>query len=73
MTQTRWQSFAETVASTAIGFAVSWSATPLILGWFGMTVGAGQSFRITAIFTVLSLARGWVVRRGFNHLHGASK
>jgi hypothetical protein len=73
MTQTRWQSLHETIASTAIGFAVSWAATPPILAMFGIEVGGTQSLGITAVFTVLSLARGWVVRRGFNHLHGSAK
>lgn len=66
MSQSRRASAAETLASTAIGFAVSWAATPLILAAFGYRAGAGTAFGITAVYTALSLARGYVVRRVFN-------
>lgn len=69
MSQTRWQSAVETTASTAIGFAVSWSLTPLILAFFGYEAGAKAAFDITCIYTALSLLRGWAVRRMFNRLH----
>lgn len=67
--QTRWQSFVEVNASTAVGFVISWAATPWILLAFGYQAGAGKSFGITAVYTAISLARGWVMRRIFNRLH----
>lgn len=68
MSQSRTHSAIETTASTAIGFAVSWAATPFILAAFGYTAGAATAFGITVVYTVLSLARGYVVRRLFNRL-----
>lgn len=70
MSQTRTHSALETTASTAIGFAVSWAATPFILAAFGYTAGVGTAFGITVVYTVLSLVRGYVVRRLFNRLQG---
>lgn len=70
MTQSRLGSAAETILGTAIGFAVSWAATPLILALFGYQAGAGTAFGITAVYTVLSLLRGYFVRRLFNRLNG---
>jgi len=70
MSQTRLGSVAETVLGTAIGFAVSWAATPLILAMFGYRAGAGTAFGITAVYTILSLLRGYFVRRLFNRLNG---
>lgn len=70
MRQTRWQSFVEVNASTAVGFVVSWAATPPILWAFGYESGAGKALGITVVYTALSLARGWVMRRIFNRLHG---
>lgn len=70
MSQTRLGSVAETVTSTAIGFAVSWAATPPILAMFGYSAGAGTAFGITVIYTIISLARGYLVRRLFNRLNG---
>lgn len=68
MTQPRTHSIMETVASTAIGFGVSWAATPVILGAFDMHPSGAQSAGITACFTVLSLVRGYVVRRVANRM-----
>jgi uncharacterized membrane protein len=70
MSQRRSHSIAETIASTAIGFCVSWAATPFILAGFGYRAGAGTAFGITVVYTVLSLVRGYVVRRAFNRLQG---
>lgn len=58
----------ESVAGTTIGFALSWVLTPPILWMFGYEVGAGKAFGITAVYTALSLARGYFVRRAFNRL-----
>lgn len=66
--QTRRGSITETLASTAIGFGVSWAATPPILALFGYSAGAGAAFGITVVYTALSLVRGYCVRRLFNHL-----
>jgi len=69
MSQTRMHSAAESLASTAIGFVVSWAATPFILAGFGYQAGIGTAFGITVIYTVLSMIRGYFVRRVFNRLH----
>lgn len=70
MQQTRLESFIEAALSTAIGYAVALVATPLILGAFGWHPSASKNFGITAAFTLLSLVRGYGVRRFCNqHLH----
>ena len=71
MTQSRLGSAVEAAVGTGIGFLVSWACTPTILGWFGYSAGAGAAFGITVVYTVLSFARSWVVRRAFNRLHMA--
>lgn len=69
MKQSRLGSAAESAVSTAIGFGVSWAATPFILAAFGYHAGVGTAFGITVVYTALSLVRGYVVRRAFNRLH----
>lgn len=69
MRQTKLQSFAETCVSTAIGFAIAFLATALVMPQFGYHVTAGDNFWITVIFTGISLLRGWGVRRLFNWWH----
>lgn len=68
MSQTKLQSFLEANISTAIGFGLSWAATPFVLAAFGYTVGTGKAFGITAVYTVISIVRGYFVRRFFNRL-----
>jgi hypothetical protein len=71
MSQSRRMSAVETVASTAIGFAISYVTSYTVLPLFGFDVTHGQNLAITAIFTVISLLRGYFVRRLFNRLHAA--
>lgn len=65
--QSRRMSLFEATTSTAIGFAVSlitqFVAFPLV-GIHGATMT--QNLQLTCIFTVVSIARSYVVRRIFN-------
>lgn len=67
MSQKKLHSFAEACTSTTIGFWLSYGAGfivyPLL---FGVTFSPAQLGGITAIFTVISILRGYVVRRVFN-------
>ena len=66
MTQTRKQSAIETVAGVAIGFVVSLVASVKVFPLFGHSFTLEENIAITIIFTVLSVARGYAVRRLFN-------
>lgn len=68
MSQTKLQSFLEANVSTAVGFGISWAATPFVLAAFGYTVGAGRALGITVVYTVISVIRGYLVRRFFNRM-----
>ena len=65
MKQSRISSFAETCLSISIGFVVSLILTALVLPAYGHDVTFGQNLQITGIFTVASIARGYLVRRAF--------
>ena len=54
--QSRLHSLLETLASIAIGFVVSLGITAVVLPAYG---------HATAIFTIASIARGYLVRRAF--------
>ena len=69
--QTRRQSLLEAVLNVAIGFAINFAANLAILPLFGFNVGASQAFGIGLIFTAISIARSYAVRRAFNRLHGS--
>lgn len=69
MSQSRAMSAVEAATSTAIGFGIAWVATMLVLPAFGLPVSPGAGFWITVIFTVISLVRGYFVRRLFEAIH----
>lgn len=65
MRQTRIMSLIETLASLIIGFAVSVIITAIVMPAYGHDVALSDNIQITAIFTVASVARGYLVRRAF--------
>lgn len=67
--QSRRHSFYETCTSTAIGFGVAIATQAAVFPLFGIQTGVSENLGIAAIFTVVSIARGYVVRRLFNWWH----
>ena len=68
MSQSRRMSGIEALTSTAIGYGVAVATNTVVLPAFGFTPSLGDSFAIGAIFTAVSLARGYLVRRMFERL-----
>jgi hypothetical protein len=68
MAQTKLGSFVEAWANIAVGFSINWCANMAILPLFGFHVTGGQAFGIGVIFTGISLARQYLLRRWFNGL-----
>lgn len=66
MIQTRLGSFIETVVNTVIGFALNFIANLVILPWFGFDIQPAAAFHMGLLFTAVSVARGYGVRRLFN-------
>lgn len=66
--QTKLGSFAEAWANIAVGFSINYCANLLVLPWFGLNVTPSDAFGIGVIFTVISLARSYILRRWFNGL-----
>lgn len=66
--QTKLGSFAEAWANIAVGFGINFTANMLVLPIFGFQVTASDAFGIGIIFTAISLARSYVLRRWFNGL-----
>lgn len=66
--QTKLGSFVEAWANIAVGFGINWCANMLVLPMFGFSVTASDAFGIGVIFTAISLARSYILRRWFNGL-----
>ena len=69
--QSRKASLAESVANVAIGYLVALSVQLVVFPLLSIPVSLNQNLLIGAIFTAVSLARSYCVRRMFNWLHKA--
>ena len=67
--QTRRQSMIETAASVAIGYVVALLSQIVIFPMFGIHATMTDNLLIGAWFTVISIIRGYSVRRFFNWMH----
>ena len=66
MQQTKLDSFIEALFSTFIGFVVSFTSNLLIMPVLGIPVSLSQNFALTVAFTLVSVARSYMVRRFAN-------
>ncbi len=69
MRQTKKGSFAEAWANIAVGFIINYIANLLILPLFGFTsLTWDKNLLIGLLYTLISLARSYALRRWFNGL-----
>ena len=68
MNQTRLESLIEVLFNILIGFFINFIANILILPMFGFNISATSAFSLGLVFTVISVARGYIIRRWFNEL-----
>lgn len=66
MEQTRLQSLVESVTSTAVGYLVALASQLAIFPAFGIRVEFSTNLWIGFWFTLVSLVRGYIIRRWFN-------
>ena len=66
MSQSRFMSGVEAVANVAVGYGVAVGTQIVVFPWFGLHASLGDTLAIGAIFTIVSLARYYVLRRVFN-------
>jgi len=74
MRQTKLESLLEVNSNIAIGYVVSLTFwTLVIVPFYNLPVSFTQNLEITGWFTLLAIARGYVLRRFFNAgLHKAA-
>lgn len=68
MKQSRLMSLAEAIANVAIGYGVAVVTQILIFPIFGLHTTLGQNLKMGGIFTIVSLARSFALRRLFEAL-----
>lgn len=69
MKQSNLMSWVETFLNTGIGFVIAIATQVLVFPMFGYEPPLSTNFKIALIFTVVSLVRGYVMRRAFEALH----
>lgn len=67
--QSKKQSFLEVCLNTLIGYIIAVSAQVLIFPYFHIYTTIESNLQIGLIFTVISIARSYVMRRVFNKIH----
>ncbi len=68
MSQSRRGSLAESIANVAIGYVVAVATQMAVLPLFGMSGRTQDHLAIAGIFSMVSVARSYCVRRVFNWL-----
>jgi len=66
--QTKTLSLIEAITRTLIGFIVSLIVQLIIYPIMGIQVTIEQNLTITTVFTIVSILRGYLVRRFFNKI-----
>lgn len=66
MTQSRIGSLIEALMNVAIGLLVSVVANAIVFPRFGFQPTVGENVAISLIYTAISIARQYVLRRWFN-------
>jgi phosphate/sulfate permease len=69
--QTKLQSLLESCANVLVGYLVALGAQLVVFPLMGIPVSLSQNVMIGVIFTAVSLARSYALRRAFNWLHRA--
>ena len=64
--QTKRSSFIEAAINTVIGYIISLAVQMIAYPLFGHTFTLTQNLGLGVIFAVVSLVRGYVIRRWFN-------
>lgn len=74
MNQSRLGSLYEARINVLIGFGINYTANLVILPLYGFHITLGQNFTMGLLYTGISIARSYVIRRWFNaRLHAAAQ
>ncbi len=69
MDQKRRHSFLEQVVSTSIGFLIALLTQVIVFPLYNLEITLLSNLEIAGIFTLISILRGYWIRRLFNSLH----
>ena len=64
--QPRWLSFVEAVTNIVVGYALAVMTQMIVFPLFGLHASLSENLLIGGLFTCISLARSYMLRRLFN-------
>ena len=67
MKQSRAMSLVEAVANVVVGYALAIATQIVVFPWFGIEAGLSEHLTIGLAFVGVSLVRGFLLRRLFEH------
>lgn len=75
MKQSRAMSLVEAITNVAVGYGVAVVTTMMVMSVLGLEVTLSQNMTMAAVFTAVSIARSFVLRRFFEEIrsHQASR
>ena len=65
MKQSRFMSLVEAIANVLVGYGVAVLTQLVVFPWFGLPARLDDALAIGGIFTIVSIARGFALRRLF--------
>jgi hypothetical protein len=73
MTQSRIMSMLEAAANVVVGYVLAIATQIVVFPWFGIEAALGEHLAIGAAFVMISLVRGYLLRRLFERIRVASR
>jgi hypothetical protein len=68
MKQSRLMSLVEAIANVVVGYGIAVATQLVVFPWFGLPTRVGDALAIGGIFTAVSIARSFALRRLFETL-----
>ena len=66
--QLKRHSFIESITNVVCGYGIAVTTQVIVFPWFGLKCSLENNLKIGMIFTVVSIARSYALRRIFNWL-----
>ena len=70
MKQSRLMAMVESATNVVVGYVLAIATQIVVFPWFGIETGLAEHMTIGLAFVVISLARGYLLRRLFERLRG---
>jgi hypothetical protein len=73
MSQSRRMSLFEAMTNVTVGYVLAVATQVVVFPWFGLHASLGDNLGIGAVFTSISLLRGYALRRLFEFIAAGNK